>query len=262
MCITPYKQKSLIITTDRDEKIRVSKYPDTFEILTYCLGHREFISAFAILSNPATINTTTTSTTTTTTGTINTPSEFILGMSGSGDGTICLWNITSGKLLDRFYVSKKDDEDEVDEEDANPIVSGIAYCPQKSLVALIVEGWAFVQLFHIQDYKFVKVGNLQLPSNPFSVTYTKNNSSDEFWIGTEDGIIHYVYCDSQNQWSKDTEGESKVNALLGQKITSKFATEETNRQKALIALSLQQARKHQSYHEHEHKQKKQKNDSS
>lgn len=39
-----------IITCDRDDKIRVTNYPATFDIHSYCLGHREFVSGLALLT--------------------------------------------------------------------------------------------------------------------------------------------------------------------------------------------------------------------
>lgn len=40
---------SFIITCDRDEKIRVTNYPATHLIETYCLGHTEYVSAISFL---------------------------------------------------------------------------------------------------------------------------------------------------------------------------------------------------------------------
>jgi WD40 repeat protein len=34
-----------ILTADRDEKIRVSQYPKTYNIETFCLGHTEYASS-------------------------------------------------------------------------------------------------------------------------------------------------------------------------------------------------------------------------
>jgi WD40 repeat protein len=39
---------SHVITCDRDEKIRVSKYPNSYNIETYCLGHTEFVSCICV----------------------------------------------------------------------------------------------------------------------------------------------------------------------------------------------------------------------
>jgi len=35
------KDEKYVITSDRDEKIRVTKYPKTYIIKNFCLGHKE-----------------------------------------------------------------------------------------------------------------------------------------------------------------------------------------------------------------------------
>ncbi|XP_061400243.1 tRNA (guanine-N(7)-)-methyltransferase non-catalytic subunit wuho [Musca vetustissima] len=63
-----------IVTCDRDDKIRVTNYPETAEIHTYCLGHKEFVAGMALLN------------------------ENTL-LSVSGDKTLKLWNYKEGKEL-------------------------------------------------------------------------------------------------------------------------------------------------------------------
>jgi len=63
-----------IITCDRDDKIRVTNYPATFDIHSYCLGHREFVSGLALLTD-----------------------RHIA--SASGDKTLRVWNYIQGKEL-------------------------------------------------------------------------------------------------------------------------------------------------------------------
>ncbi|XP_020805740.1 tRNA (guanine-N(7)-)-methyltransferase non-catalytic subunit wuho [Drosophila serrata] len=63
-----------IITCDRDDKIRVTNYPATFDIHSYCLGHREFVSGLALLTD-----------------------RHIA--SASGDKTLRIWNFIEGKEL-------------------------------------------------------------------------------------------------------------------------------------------------------------------
>ena len=91
--------ENFIVTADRDEKIRVSRYPNMYNIHNYCLGHQEFVSSIAII-------------------------DKIL-VSGSGDGTIRSWNLLEGKELDKrncgddsgvkLDVSKYEDEEAKDD---------------------------------------------------------------------------------------------------------------------------------------------------
>lgn len=67
--------KNYIITTDRDEKIKVTCYPNTYNIETYCLGHKEFVNHIEILPHN---------------------NKFLT--STSGDGTIKIWDYTKGNI--------------------------------------------------------------------------------------------------------------------------------------------------------------------
>lgn len=69
-----------ILTSDRDEKIRVTNSPAYHEIETFCLGHRQFVSSLTLLT------------------------ENLL-LSCSGDKSIRLWNFVSGKELSTTEVS-------------------------------------------------------------------------------------------------------------------------------------------------------------
>lgn len=63
-----------VITSDRDEKIKVSCYPNTYEIHTFCLGHKEYVNHIKELPH-------------------NT--KYLL--SSSGDGTVKIWDFKEGK---------------------------------------------------------------------------------------------------------------------------------------------------------------------
>ncbi|KAF7804739.1 tRNA (guanine-N(7)-)-methyltransferase non-catalytic subunit wdr4 [Senna tora] len=81
-----------IVSADRDFKIRVtvfSKRPlnGAHEIQSFCLGHTEFVSCLAFVHGQ------------------DCPQDFLL--SGSGDSTVRLWDISSGALLDTCEVSIK-----------------------------------------------------------------------------------------------------------------------------------------------------------
>ncbi|KOC68230.1 tRNA (guanine-N(7)-)-methyltransferase subunit WDR4 [Habropoda laboriosa] len=78
------EDEKYIITTDRDEKIRVSMFPNSYNIVSYCLGHRKFVTNILEL-----------------------PHDKNVLMSCGGDGTFILWDYRIGKeLLSIDFCSK------------------------------------------------------------------------------------------------------------------------------------------------------------
>lgn len=69
--------EKLIITSDRDEKIRVTNHPDCHTIETFCLGHGEFVSQLAFLAKA--------------------DKTYLLSL--SGDKTLRFWDFTKGAEL-------------------------------------------------------------------------------------------------------------------------------------------------------------------
>ncbi|XP_012943107.1 tRNA (guanine-N(7)-)-methyltransferase non-catalytic subunit wuho [Aplysia californica] len=64
-----------VVTCDRDEKIRVSDFPDSYNIRSYCLGHTAFVISLVCDSRQKVL------------------------MSGSGDCTVRLWSLQGKQLL-------------------------------------------------------------------------------------------------------------------------------------------------------------------
>ncbi|KAJ2887660.1 tRNA (guanine-N(7)-)-methyltransferase non-catalytic subunit trm82, partial [Coemansia aciculifera] len=81
------QQRPLILSCDRDEKLRVSKYPNTYNIQAFGLGHTEFVTTVAAA-----------------------PLAHDLVATGSGDGTVRLWDTRTGELVQtvelRLYLAK------------------------------------------------------------------------------------------------------------------------------------------------------------
>lgn len=75
--VTP--DEKYILTCDRDEKIRVSSFPNGYNIITYCLGHREFVSSIHLL-----------------------PHNDGCLISTSGDATVRFWDYKFGKEIMAF----------------------------------------------------------------------------------------------------------------------------------------------------------------
>lgn len=73
--------KRFLATSDRDEKIRISHFPNAYNIQSFCLSHSEFVSSIMLVDDN-------------------------LLLSGSGDGTLKLWNYMDGKLIFDFDCKK------------------------------------------------------------------------------------------------------------------------------------------------------------
>lgn len=72
-----------IISSDRDEKIRISHYPNCYNIHNFCLGHEDFVTNIEFL-----------------------PKNDNYLMSGSGDGTIRIWDYLNGKEMFQCLCAK------------------------------------------------------------------------------------------------------------------------------------------------------------
>lgn len=66
-----------IVTSDRDEKIRITNYPNSHDIKSFCHGHAEFVSAIKFLPNSS--------------------NEILISI--SGDKTLRFWNCFDAKQI-------------------------------------------------------------------------------------------------------------------------------------------------------------------
>ncbi|GFT43639.1 hypothetical protein NPIL_602751 [Nephila pilipes] len=157
-----------LATCDRDGKIRISCYPNTYNILNYCLGHQEFVSSIQFISLPE---------------------EKLL--STSGDGTIRLWQyekhvsdmncvtLHENKLLCKECNINYDKETKSEREDRIPenliesetqilfSVRCVKYCNKYNLFAILFHlqsGIAIYQLNNTDnDFKFKQFISLDAP---------------------------------------------------------------------------------------------------
>ncbi|XP_058792005.1 tRNA (guanine-N(7)-)-methyltransferase non-catalytic subunit WDR4 [Phymastichus coffea] len=73
-----------IITADRDEKIRISMFPNSYNIVSYCLGHKNFVTNIAIL-----------------------PHDKNILVSSGGDGMLMFWDFLAGRELSLIHFHEK-----------------------------------------------------------------------------------------------------------------------------------------------------------
>ncbi|KAK0087347.1 hypothetical protein PV325_001232 [Microctonus aethiopoides] len=79
-----------VITADRDEKIRVSKFPNAYNIESYCLGHRAFVTNIRQL-----------------------PHDENILVSAGGDGELKFWDYKNGRELKSISYDNKINEGDV-----------------------------------------------------------------------------------------------------------------------------------------------------
>ncbi|XP_065343944.1 tRNA (guanine-N(7)-)-methyltransferase non-catalytic subunit wdr4 [Cloeon dipterum] len=81
--VTVSDDEKYIISCDRDDKIRVARFPNCYNINSYCLGHTSFVTSLSFL-----------------------PHNLCILVSSSGDGCIKLWKYLEGKELLSIPINK------------------------------------------------------------------------------------------------------------------------------------------------------------
>jgi len=115
------KGDEYVITADRDEHIRVSYFPDAYDIHSVCLGHKVFVTALALH-----------------------PVHDHIVISGDGSGSLRAWDYV--KATQTSEASIKDGAAEVKSEVA---VLALAACGKSSVVGVVCEGIKSVFLYAV-----------------------------------------------------------------------------------------------------------------
>ncbi|KAG7163583.1 tRNA (guanine-N(7)-)-methyltransferase non-catalytic subunit WDR4-like [Homarus americanus] len=157
-----------IITCDRDEKIRISHFPNSYNIQAFCLGHEEFVTQVDLLPKNK---------------------QFIV--SCSGDGTLRLWNYVKGEcvacmdtrehtapLLHHYekYIQQKIEESEEARRflpDYPAVKSFTLYSDSSDehLIAALVDRIPAVFLYKIEGTKFKYISTKELDAEPRVVSW-------------------------------------------------------------------------------------------
>ncbi|KAJ3325853.1 hypothetical protein HDV06_002238 [Boothiomyces sp. JEL0866] len=141
-----------LVTSDRDEKIRVNKYPETFDIHQFLLGHTVFVSKVLALEN----------------------SKEIL-ISGGGDDWLGVWNYTTGKLIQKLDIVTGLELGEV-----KPTVIALKAHYQSHTLAVLLEKLNYILIFDLTDLANVKQKKfVKLEREPLSFAF---DASGNIWI--------------------------------------------------------------------------------
>jgi len=88
LTIIPSGSSGLLVTADRDEHIRISRYPQGWSIVSYLLGHRKFVGALLWLPSPSDPD----------------PGHGRL-LSGGGDDSLFVWDHLRGLATQKIDIS-------------------------------------------------------------------------------------------------------------------------------------------------------------
>lgn len=183
------KIRNFIITSDRDEHIRISRGPPhAYVIERYCLGHKEFISKLCLLPASGTL------------------------VSGGGDDWLGFWNWQTGELQSKHNVRstlhdmlKKTRVVGVDEE-TNIAVSGLWTVPSKlesgsvahdTLLVASERCPALVAISIKENGSTSEATVFELPGNPLDVAIVGQHvivSMDAAEVGVS-YVIEYATAD-------------------------------------------------------------------
>ncbi|XP_067401298.1 tRNA (guanine-N(7)-)-methyltransferase non-catalytic subunit WDR4 isoform X2 [Emydura macquarii macquarii] len=181
-----------ILTADRDEKIRVSLTSAPHNIVSFCLGHREFVSRIFVI-----------------------PNYPDLMLSASGDCTVRLWEYKNGKEVHCCHLNSLN-ETEATKNDKKYAVSRIAYCCQGNYIAILCDCIPTVYIFQFDaatqllDYKH----QISLKHKGWDIAFEE---TDRLWILQEDkeaSLLLYRPVAGQWQPVTDDKGLMKMSKYL------------------------------------------------
>jgi hypothetical protein len=144
------RTKCRILTSDRDEKVRVSSFPDAFRIEGYLLGHDAFISALDVAND-------------------DTGHGTPRCVTCSGDGTVRLWDLVQFQEVARYFP----------ENDLVP--SRVAITSTGDTVAVIYDESPRLDILRVTDgtdVEFRLDSTFDLPSSALSLSWLDGDTED------------------------------------------------------------------------------------
>lgn len=160
-----------VATSDRDEKIRVSFFPQLVQIQTYCLGHTNVVTSVVYIE------------------------KFKLLITCGWDHSVYLWEPLTGKIIHQLYTNYRSTTTEAVESAENDAENNEendetdkAYDHKKAgnypiklvvyddIVAIIFSGISLVQLYTVvfdgNVHSLVETSSITLPSPPADIYFS------------------------------------------------------------------------------------------
>ncbi|XP_042314982.1 tRNA (guanine-N(7)-)-methyltransferase non-catalytic subunit WDR4 isoform X2 [Sceloporus undulatus] len=184
-----------IITADRDEKIRVSLTKAPHNIVSFCLGHREFVSRIFVI-----------------------PNYPDLLLSASGDCTLRLWEYKSGKEVYCCHLNSLNslNKCEATRNEKKYTVLRIAYCCEESCIAVLYDCIPIVSIFQLDAGAQNLIDKQHIPLNHkgWSIAFEDTGG---LWVLQEDmdtPLLFYQLVDGQWQPATNKKGLMKMSKYI------------------------------------------------
>ncbi|XP_043189010.1 tRNA (guanine-N(7)-)-methyltransferase non-catalytic subunit wdr4-like [Amphibalanus amphitrite] len=146
MCVTGDGHH--LLTSDRDEKVRVTRYPNTWSIAAYCLGHTEFVSALCLTAAGRLVT-------------------------GGGDMTVRLWDPESGRQLACCPVAAEGSDSSNSEQKVAVVSIAAVQAGEDSLLVVRVHSWSRLVVLSVSGDTLTPrpdlEGALRQPAAPWAV---------------------------------------------------------------------------------------------
>ncbi|XP_065818195.1 tRNA (guanine-N(7)-)-methyltransferase non-catalytic subunit wdr4 [Labrus bergylta] len=184
LAVTVSPDNKFLITADRDEKIRVSHLRSPYNIQSFCLGHQQFVSCLLVPAGHP---------------------HWLL--SGSGDGTLKLWEFESGRKLQSCDLSELEETPPPDaDKQKKPTVCRISSSPDAQHVAVLCDRVSTLQFFSLKkdsEQKIVPHSRLPLPHCSTDMTF---DPEGRLWVLMDSRETPLqIYTRTQDCWESAAE---------------------------------------------------------
>lgn len=166
-------ENCFLLTCDRDEKIRISRFPESYVIEGFLLGHTTYVTGVTLVPSPS-----------------SSSSSSSLAVSCGGDRTLRLWNLTTQSEISSTSTaptptSEKttssavtDDEEANDTEDKSEIPTAIEASCCGGYIAVIFDDSKRLSIYNItqtsndgDSSSLELLGSVGCPSQPLSIVF-------------------------------------------------------------------------------------------
>mmetsp|Transcript_52726 Transcript_52726/g.132645 ORF Transcript_52726/g.132645 Transcript_52726/m.132645 type:complete len:401 (+) Transcript_52726:23-1225(+) len=155
------QDEKFVLTADHDHKVRVSHFPNGYNIHTFLLGHTKFVTGVL--------------------------TEGDMCVSGAADGTLRLWSRVTGEELHSHKVAD-------DGKEGASIIVPQCLLPAHSCVVATIEKESSILIFHFNSRYLLKIDEVPTHATPLSVCATETTTARRFNVWASFATPPFLAC--------------------------------------------------------------------